>query len=153
MIRSMHEEDFPQVYQLVKATDTLDVHTAYTYWVMSSISPELMLVAVEDGEISGFLGAFGPYRDKGTAFIWQLGVLPRRRGLRGMGMALLLAFHDRCSRLGFHRYVFTIARNYATPHRLLSMFAERLGTQLVESGETGSLSGHMKSEVIYIIQT
>ncbi len=92
MIRSMHEEDFPQVYQLVKATDTLDVHTAYTYWVMSSISPELMLVAVEDGEISGFLGAFGPYRDKGTAFIWQLEFFREDVAFAGWGWLYCLPF-------------------------------------------------------------
>jgi L-2,4-diaminobutyric acid acetyltransferase len=151
MIRLMKQEDFSQVHEVVRATKLLDVHTVYTYWVMTSISPELMLVADKGGEISGFIAGFGPYKESHSAFIWQLGVLPKKRGLLGLGMALLQNFHNRSQRLGFRKYVFTIAPGNNKSRRLLAKFAQHLGAVMIEVGETGTLGGKMTSEIIYNI--
>lgn len=152
IVRPLTEGDFAKVHHLIRAIGTLDVHTIYTYWIMWSMSPDLMLVAEVDDQLVGLVFGFGPYTEDKTAFICQVGVIPEHRRI-GLGLTLLRRFHDEAVLLGFRRYMFTIARSNALSHLLFSSFARSLHTEFQEVGATGPLGGAMPSEQLFSIQT
>lgn len=150
MIRPMTEADFPSVYDLVKATGTLDVHTPYTYWVLLNLHSELMLVCEREGQIAGFVAGLAPFREPDEALVWQIGVWPHLQRL-GVGAQLLRAFTTSALSQGFRVLCATIAPGNQPSRKFFSAFADRRGAEMKSSGVTGSMGGHMREEEIYRI--
>ena len=150
MIRPMTEADFPSVYELVKATGTLDVHTPYTYWVMLNLRTELTLVCERDGQMAGFVAGLAPFRELDEALVWQIGVWPHLQR-RGVGAELIEAFTASALSQGFRYLCATITPSNQPSLQFFSALADRSGTDMQQSGVTGSMRGHMREETIYRI--
>jgi L-2,4-diaminobutyric acid acetyltransferase len=150
LIRLMTESDFPAVWEIVKDSKILDIHTPYTYWAQLNMFPTLMFVAESNSEIVGFVSGIGHFRKDSEAFIWQIGVSEKCRR-QGVGMALLSRFREVAKDHGFTRLSLTIADDNPGSKMAFEKFAKAVGSQMVTTGATGTFQDHMKNEVIYEI--
>lgn len=148
MIRPMEQADFPPVYDIVKSTGSLDVHTPYTYWVMLNLASHLAFVCERDGDVVGFVAGLAPFREADEALVWQIGVRPDQQG-KGIGTALLGKFTEAARGYGFGVLCITITADNAPSLQLFTSYAKRFGFTLDPAGATGSMSGHMREELIY----
>ncbi|MGG6314375.1 diaminobutyrate acetyltransferase [Paenibacillus macerans] len=81
------------VYELIRASNTLDLNSAYCYFVLCDYFRETCVLAKEGQNLVGFLSAFRSPRRPDTLFVWQVAVADshRKQGI-GKGMlAYLLA--------------------------------------------------------------
>lgn len=76
-IRSVTGADASVLHLLATQCPPLDVHTPYTYWVLTHMFSDGCFVAEVDGDSVGFVTTVR----KGTvAFLWQIGVRETHRG-------------------------------------------------------------------------
>jgi L-2,4-diaminobutyric acid acetyltransferase len=75
--RQFTEADAELALNLARGCPPLDVHTPYTYWVVSRYYGETCYFLEEDGLPIGYLLAVPKGR---TLFLWQLGILESHRG-------------------------------------------------------------------------
>lgn len=86
-VRGLASEDSELLLRLARACPPLDVHTPYTYWVVSHLFAGTSFVLMDgaSGRTAGFLTGI-PSGDGRTLFCWQVGVLPEYRGWGGSGL-------------------------------------------------------------------
>jgi L-2,4-diaminobutyric acid acetyltransferase len=72
----------------VQAAGTLELNSAYCYLLFATDFGSTCLVAEQDGETVGAVIGYHPPQQAETAFVWQVAVLPRLRGM-GLGVQLL----------------------------------------------------------------
>jgi L-2,4-diaminobutyric acid acetyltransferase len=88
--RTASPTDGASLWQLVRATGTLEVNSAYAYVLLATDFGDTCLMAEQDdGQTIGAVLGYHPPREPGTAFVWQVGVHPQQQG-RGLGLQLLL---------------------------------------------------------------
>ncbi len=76
------------------AQGSLDLNSPYCYLMLSEHFRSTCAVAVEQGELCGFVTGFRVPDEPSTLFIWQITVAPERRGRR-IASALLDHLADR----------------------------------------------------------
>ncbi|AOW14136.1 diaminobutyrate acetyltransferase [Hydrogenophaga crassostreae] len=86
--RSALPTDGAALWRLIQATGTLELNSAYFYLLFATDFGRTCLIAEEAGEVVGAVIGYHPPEQESTAFVWQVGLLPRLRG-RGLGLALL----------------------------------------------------------------
>lgn len=86
--RSATPADGAALWRLIQATGTLELNSAYCYLLMASDFGRTCLIAEEGGEVVGAVIGYHPPEQADTAFVWQVGLLPRLRG-QGLGVTLL----------------------------------------------------------------
>ena len=86
--RSARPADGASLWRLIQATGTLELNSAYFYLLFATDFGRTCLVAEQDGELVGAVIGYHPPEQIRTAFVWQVGVLPRLRG-QGLGVELL----------------------------------------------------------------
>ncbi len=75
--REFAETDAECALNLARSCPPLDVHTPYTYWVVSRYYGDTCYLIEDDGDPVGYLLAI----PKGaTLFLWQLGIVESHRG-------------------------------------------------------------------------
>ena len=84
-IRSVTTEDAGVLHSLATQCPPLDVHTPYTYWVLTHMFADGCFVAEVDGNPIGFITTV---RKNSVAFLWQIGVTEAHRGT-GLATRLL----------------------------------------------------------------
>lgn len=76
-IRSVIDGDASALHLLATQCPPLDVHTPYTYWVLTHMFADGCFIAEVDGDPVGFVTTV----HKGNiAFLWQIGVRETHRG-------------------------------------------------------------------------
>ena len=86
--RSARPADGASLWRLIQATGTLELNSAYFYLLFATDFGRTCLVAEQDGELVGAVIGYHPPEQIRTAFVWQVGILPRLRG-QGLGVELL----------------------------------------------------------------
>jgi L-2,4-diaminobutyric acid acetyltransferase len=76
----------------VQAAGTLELNSPYFYLLFATDFGSTCLVAEQDGETVGAVIGYHPPQQAQTAFVWQIAVLPRMRGM-GLGVQLLNRWH------------------------------------------------------------
>ncbi len=126
--RSAQPSDGAALWHLVRATGTLETNSAYFYVLFATdFGATCLLAESPDGELAGAVIGYHPPAHPDTAFVWQVGVLPRWQG-QGLGLALLqqwlaLPANARC------RWVTaTVAEDNAASQALFRRLARAHGT-------------------------
>lgn len=150
MIRQIQKDDFLQVYKLVQATQTLDVHHPYAYWLMFNHSPELCCVVERDEIIVGFATAMKHFGSSNAVFLWQIGVLP---DFHQQGIGTQLAEHviQQAFSTGFQEVYFTTTPDNLPTIRLFEKVTGQLGRHIEVKGSTGNQGKLIKEEIIFRI--
>jgi L-2,4-diaminobutyric acid acetyltransferase len=86
--RSAQPTDGAALWRLIQATGTLELNSAYFYLLFATDFGRTCLIAEEAGEVVGAVIGYHPPEQADTAFVWQVGLMPRLRG-QGLGLALL----------------------------------------------------------------
>lgn len=86
--RSAKPADGVSLWRLIQATGTLELNSAYFYLVFATDFGRTCLIAEEAGEVVGAVIGYHPPEQDSTAFVWQVGLLPKLRG-QGLGLTLL----------------------------------------------------------------
>ncbi len=105
-LRPVNAKDAETLRTLALACPPLDVHTPYTYWVISRffghISFLLEREEIEVGQKTGVrtpVGYITALDTPETVFVWQIGILPQYRGQKFSRM-LIDAVYQQSKRLG-----------------------------------------------------
>ena len=123
-VQPLGPDDPGVLLRLARACPPLDVHTAYTYWVVSHLfaSTSFLLVDEASGRVAGY--ATGVPSGE-TMFCWQVGVLPEYRGWGGSRL-LFGAVADRAIEMGMMRIETTVGgHNEASKAAIAGFVRER----------------------------
>ena len=126
-VRQVTSEDSELLLCLARACPPLDVHTPYTYWVISHLFADTSFVLVDGahGRIAGYVTGV-PGGDGETILCWQVGVLPEYRGWGGSNL-LFGAVAQRAIELGLIRLETTISPVNEASRAALASFVRRSG--------------------------
>lgn len=87
-IRPMKEKDIAQIRELVNFCKPLDLHTAFTYWILAKYFSNTCLVLEDRDTIAGYTGGMKSSAKKEVFYLWQIGLLPKYRGTGCFGLLL-----------------------------------------------------------------
>ena len=89
--RPARAADGAAIWRLVQACGTLELNSLYFYLLMATDFGHTCLLAEQAGKPVGVVIGYHPPRESRTAFVWQVGLLPRLQG-QGLGLQLLQAW-------------------------------------------------------------
>ncbi|GAA1489166.1 diaminobutyrate acetyltransferase [Brachybacterium sacelli] len=112
------------MWRVARDSGTLDLNTSYAYLLMARDFAGTSRVAVQDGEVVGFVLGYRRPTDPECLFIWQIAVDTSLRG-RKVAAQLLDALVSDLS--GVRTLETTITADNAASQRLFASFAERHG--------------------------
>lgn len=145
--RGCTEADADLILNLARACPPLDVHTAYTYWVVCHLYGGTSSILMDDQEAVGYI--MGVPKDR-TLFIWQLGVLPRYRG-QGLTALLFNALLS-SSASRFDEIELTIAPDNNASFGALASWSRANGLRIEELGIIAVPEHHEPGEILYRLQ-
>ncbi|HET6724667.1 MAG TPA: diaminobutyrate acetyltransferase [Gammaproteobacteria bacterium] len=79
-IRPAIAADGGRMWELVRASDALELNSAYCYLLMAKHFGETCMVAERGDTLLGFVMGYIPPPQPDTAFVWQIGVAAEARG-------------------------------------------------------------------------
>lgn len=150
-LRSCTAEDVDQVRRFVASCAPLDVHTAFTYWVMFEHWGDLCFVLLEDDRIAGYVSAIGSGRHQDTIYVWQIGVVEELRH-QGMAQQLISAVIGAAVAKGYRKAQVSIAKGNEASRRAFERYATSRGhrfTAVDEISLKDSLSGDLIQETCF----
>ncbi|MBN2126627.1 MAG: GNAT family N-acetyltransferase [Deltaproteobacteria bacterium] len=154
VIRSCRARDVDAIRGFVNRCKPLDLHSAFTYWVLCTCFPDTCLLMEGDEGIIGFASGVPSSAEQGVFYFWQIGVAPECRG-RGHATALIEKMVEAALHGGCHALQVTIAPENTASLRVFSRFAERRGRGMKKKGRvdfTDSLSSRRVVEDLYEIE-
>ena len=77
--RSAQPKDGAALWRLIQATGTLELNSAYFYLLFATDFGRTCLIAEQGDEVVGAVIGYHPPEQARTAFVWQVGLLPRLR--------------------------------------------------------------------------
>ncbi|MFZ2634044.1 MAG: diaminobutyrate acetyltransferase [Desulfosalsimonadaceae bacterium] len=89
VFRNPKIQDGQYLWELAKASKTLDVNSPYHYLIMCRHFGKTCLTAEKQGRVIGFVTAYIPPDSVDTVFVWQVAVDEKERG-QGLGLHLLI---------------------------------------------------------------
>jgi len=125
--RPARPTDGAALWQLVRATGTLEANSAYAYVLLATDFADTCLVAERGGELVGAVIGYHPPREPDTAFVWQVGVRPDCQG-QGLGLRLLQHWQALPAQAGRRWVTATVAEDNRASQALFRRFAHALGT-------------------------
>ena len=126
--RSAKPSDGAALWRLIQATGTLELNSAYFYLLFATDFGSTCLIAEEAGEVVGAVIGYHPPEQESTAFVWQVGVLPRLRG-QGLGLTLLEQWLALPANQGCQWVTATVDDDNAASQALFKRFAVRHATE------------------------
>ncbi|OZB35949.1 MAG: diaminobutyrate acetyltransferase [Halothiobacillus sp. 14-56-357] len=153
-------DDGARIHRMVLEAGTLDVNSAYLYFLLSDHFRETCVVAESDSVphelLGGFLTAYRLPRAPDTLFIWQVAVHPDWRG-RGVASGLLDALTRRTWFDDISRIELTISPDNTASQALFRRWAARLERPLTVSPylssellNSGQDTGHQPEDLYSI---
>ncbi|MGD9499837.1 diaminobutyrate acetyltransferase [Halothiobacillus sp.] len=133
-------DDGARIHRMVLEAGTLDVNSAYLYFLLSDHFRDTCVIAESDSVPCGFLTAYRLPRAPDTLFIWQVAVHPDWRG-RGVASGLLDALTQRAWFGDIRRIELTISPDNAASQALFRRWAARLERPL-------SVSPYLSSDML-----
>jgi len=128
LFRSARPKDGASLWHLIQATGTLELNSAYFYLLFATDFGQTCLIAEEAGEVVGTVIGYHPPEHENTAFVWQVGLLPRLRG-QGLGLALLQQWIALPANRDCRWVTATVDDNNAASQALFKRFAREHSTE------------------------
>ncbi|MFN3494295.1 MAG: diaminobutyrate acetyltransferase [Hydrogenophaga sp.] len=120
--------DGARLWRLVQAAGKLELNSQYFYLLLATDFGDTCLIAEHDGEAVGLVIGYHPPRAPGTAFVWQVGVLPEHQG-KGIGLRLLKAWLKLPANAHCRWVTATVAEDNAASQALFHRLALDLQTR------------------------
>lgn len=117
--------DGARIHQMVLRAGTLDVNSAYLYFLLADHFRATCVLAESDTELVGFLTGYRRPDAPGVLFVWQVAVDPNMRG-RGVASGLLHALETRPWFAEIKRIELTISPDNPASQALFARWADRL---------------------------
>jgi L-2,4-diaminobutyric acid acetyltransferase len=117
--------DGARIHQMVLRAGTLDVNSAYLYFLLADHFHATCVLAESDSELAGFLTAYRLPDAPSTLFVWQVAVSPEMRG-QGVASGLLQALETRSWFPDIRRVELTISPDNPASQGLFTRWANRL---------------------------
>ena len=141
----------PNLHLHLASCPPLDLHTGFTYWVLTQYNSRYCFAAELDGEICAVLTAVRTDNPDPQIYVWQVGVGTAARGL-GLAGRLLehLVAAMRRDRIG--SFQVSIAPSNHSSLQVFTKFAERSGASLRPVGQLDVKDPYFKvdeSETVY----
>nr|WP_304502231.1 diaminobutyrate acetyltransferase [Brachybacterium sp. FME24] len=139
------------MWRVARDSGTLDLNTSYAYLLMARDFAGTSRLALQDGEVVGFVLGYQRPSDPECLFVWQIAVDESMRGHK-VAARMLDALLDDLPTIGTLET--TITEDNMASQRLFSSFAERHGAahrieQLFEEGDFPD-PGH-GAELLHVI--
>ncbi|GHA36134.1 L-2,4-diaminobutyric acid acetyltransferase [Devosia pacifica] len=129
VIRAPKREDGSGVWDLVRATSSLDDNSMYCNLLQCSHFSQTCALAELDGEVVGWLSGYIPPETPDVFFVWQVCVSEKARG-RGLAKRLINAVLARRVCKGVERLQSTITGDNKASWALFGSIADQLETEL-----------------------
>ena len=121
--RSARPQDGAALWRLIQATGTLELNSAYFYLLFATDFGRTCLIAEQGDDVVGAVIGYHPPEQARTAFVWQVGLLPRLRG-QGLGVELLQRWIDLPANQDRLWVTATVADDNAASQALFKRFAQ-----------------------------
>jgi len=123
-----------KLYSFVRNCPPLDIHSAFTYWVLQQYQSNYCFAAIDKnqhvvGIVSGILNS----ENTNTVYLWQLGVVPDFRNTR-LASRLILTFFRAVKENNIKYIEFSIDQNNKRSMNSALRFAKRYDLRLQEVG-------------------
>lgn len=149
-LRNVHEDEFFVLHELASQCKPLDLHTSYTYWVITHYYKEFCFILEEEENPVGFITALV---NNSTGFIWQIGILQKYRGQK-LSVKLIDSVLCSFQKKGIHLVQLTISPNNEASYNAFSRYCknnaysfQRLTNELIPDVDI------VHTEVVYQITT
>lgn len=152
-IRPMKEKDIAQIRELVSFCKPLDLHTAFTYWILSEYFSNTCLVLEDKASIVGYTAGLKSSAKKGIFYLWQIGLMPEYRG-KGFFDLLLDKVIGEIKKMGCHFLEFSVLSDNYQSINAFSRYAKNKGLPIKKRGSLNfydKLDGEEFKEDIYQI--
>ena len=133
LIRTLTEEDIPQVIDVAGKCEHLIVERSSIFWIFWRFFRNTSFVAVENKTIVGILLGFMDQVDNTTGFIHLLGVLETHRN-QGVATQLIVAFAKAVKERNGNKLSLT---TYTTNERAMQFYEHRGFTERREIEKVG----------------
>jgi L-2,4-diaminobutyric acid acetyltransferase len=132
-IRSLKPQDIGTVRELIDYCKPLDLHTPFTYWILSEYFNNTCLVLEDDDIIVGYTGGMKSSSLDGVFYLWQIGLMPDYRG-KGYFSMLLDSIVEEVKRLGCHSLEFSVLSDNYQSINAFSNYAKKKGLPMKKRG-------------------
>jgi L-2,4-diaminobutyric acid acetyltransferase len=122
--------DGKHLWEITKASGSLDLNSVYHYLIMCRHFGRTSLVAEKQGQAVGFVTAYIPPTSPDTVFVWQVAVDAGERG-KGLGVHLLTRVFENASALGAKNLAATITPSNKASIGLFTAAARALDAPFV----------------------
>lgn len=151
-VRNITKEDGPILRKLASDCGPLDVHTPYTYWVVSSFFGETGFVLEEEEKPIGYIMNL---QKNDILFIWQIGILSEYRGNK-FTRKLLDAVFKYARENGIKEILVTIASENKTSYFSFEKYCQ-LNKMVFEKAKEVKITdlideGFCECEIMYRIE-
>ncbi|HZJ81490.1 MAG TPA: diaminobutyrate acetyltransferase [Guyparkeria sp.] len=145
-------EDGARVHQLVKRAGTLDLNSAYLYFLLADHFRSTCALAENGQDLVGFVTAYRLPDNPDTLFVWQIGVDASARG-QGVASGLLETLQGRDWFGDIKRIELTISPDNPASKALFTRWAEKLGRSIRHEPYLSSelLGDDHQPEDLYVI--
>lgn len=152
-IRTIEERDISAVRELIDICKPLDLHTPFTYWILTEYFNNTCLVLEHENAIVGYAGGMKSSSKDGVFYLWQIGLLPDYRSKGFFGMLLDKVIEEIRS-LGCDSLEFSVLWDNYQSINAFAKFAISKGLPMEKRGSLGfydKLSHEEYKEDIYRI--
>jgi len=125
IVRPLVRGECEILHSLARQCPPLDVHTPYTYWVVSEFFSDGCFILESDGTPVGYIMSL--LRDR-LLFLWQIGVAPDHQG-KGCSALLYAALGEYAKSSGATELTTTITDSNAASRAAMESFCRRRGFQ------------------------
>lgn len=126
VVRSPELSDGGGMWRVARDSQTLDLNSSYTYLLFARDFAATSRVAVQDGEVVGFVMGYLRPEASDRLFVWQIAVDASQRG-KGVAARLLDALLADLPQV--RHLETTITEDNAASQRLFASLAERHGAE------------------------
>lgn len=122
-------EDGGRIHRLIQRAGTLDLNSAYLYFLLADHFRSTCVIAEKGEDLVGFVTAYRLPDNPDTLFVWQIGVDASARG-QGVASRLLKTLEERDWFGDIKRIELTIAPDNPASKALFTRWAEKLGRSI-----------------------
>lgn len=146
-------EDGGRIHQLIERAGTLDLNSAYLYFLLADHFKTTCALAENEQQLLGFVTAYRLPERPGTLFVWQIGVDEAARG-QGVASGLLKALQQRTWFSEINAIELTISPDNQASQKLFTRWAEKLDRPISKQPYLSSelLGGGHEPEDLYRIE-
>ena len=139
VLRKVTADDFSLLHELASKCEPLDIHTPYTYWVITHYYSDFCFILEDNGEPVGFITALINGK---CGFIWQIGILQEYRGKR-LSSKLIDSVFSSFLKEGINSVQVTISPDNQNSYNAFSKYCnakgysfQRISNELIKDGDT-----------------